>query len=556
MSLPALLKQQSKAIQQVLEANRELTLRLTDCKPQRWEQDLAPSPVEKPFPTEDDETMSGFAGPVSQSKLMFGFDATTSCWPFRMTRGLVPFGSRSSSLQRELEARYRNAESYALSDARSLHEQVQDAVMDLEYNVEDLYSSRGPWQAIARSNVFKNVTLLVVAFSVVWLGVETDITKAKGAGYASLDIVDNLLCAYFVVELLTRFLAFRRCRDAFKDSWFLFDLAILIVMVSETWAAVVVIAIIKRSNGADITSSTSGLTVFRALRLLRLVSFARVVHLLNYFPELVILVRCMRMCLRAVWCLFCLLIGLSYIFAVFFTQILPTSKFTPSCFETVSTSMNCLLLGTAFPQQRDLLNSLLSVNFGYYLLLLVYFFIGTLTLMTMLIGIVSEVVSVCADTERERLVAIQLKAILRKLFIGHSRNPEDYTISKDDFMAMLQCDRSIELLHTIGIDVIALANYSELPFRRIDHLSFHQFVQMVIQFRSAHATAKASDLIDVRHFISQETDHLRSKLKAVTPQVETSSKQTQATSPRFPDVSSVASKKRETIAKQRGTVLL
>ena len=77
------------------------------------------------------------------------------------------------------------------------------------------------------------MTLDVISFIAIWIGVDTDHNDAKDLSSARLVfvLVENFSCFYFTWEVLTRFLAFGKKRNCIKDGWFNFG----IFMVTETW---------------------------------------------------------------------------------------------------------------------------------------------------------------------------------------------------------------------------------------------------------------------------------------------------------------------------------
>lgn len=48
-------------------------------------------------------------------------------------------------------------------------------------------------------------------------------------------VCEQLFCLYFFLELCIRFCAFERKCNSLKDSWFVFDLVLVVLMVAETW---------------------------------------------------------------------------------------------------------------------------------------------------------------------------------------------------------------------------------------------------------------------------------------------------------------------------------
>merc|ERR1719343_725893 len=91
--------------------------------------------------------------------------------------------------------------------------------------------------AFAASRQFECVTLSVICANAIWLGTDTDLNKAKTLKDTHMGwrIGENIFCVYFTFEILVRFAAFREKILCIRDRWFVFDSALVILMVVETW---------------------------------------------------------------------------------------------------------------------------------------------------------------------------------------------------------------------------------------------------------------------------------------------------------------------------------
>jgi len=120
-------------------------------------------------------------------------------------------------------------------DAAQMKEKVKEAVMRPEYNVANFYKTKGIWQKIARTDFFDNLTLTIIAANAVWIAVDTDHNDSETLAEAHpfFQIGENAFCVYFAGELFIRFMAFKRKIDCMKDAWFVFDSALVFMMVME-----------------------------------------------------------------------------------------------------------------------------------------------------------------------------------------------------------------------------------------------------------------------------------------------------------------------------------
>merc|ERR1719197_1008841 len=82
---------------------------------------------------------------------------------------------------------------------------------------------------------------------------------------------------FFTVEVLIRFLAFKNKRDMVKDAWCVFDTALVVIMVFETWFLNLFIAITASSGKQD--RDMGNASILRLARLLRLTRMARMARL-------------------------------------------------------------------------------------------------------------------------------------------------------------------------------------------------------------------------------------------------------------------------------------
>merc|ERR1712125_309650 len=115
-------------------------------------------------------------------------------------------------------------------DGQQLKDSIRTAMLKQQYQVEDLYWEHGWMQSIARHHLLEKATLSVVVLNAIWIAVDTDNNKSSSL-YDSKPVfivAENVFCVYFSVELLIRFVAFRRKLDCFMDRWFVFDLFLVV----------------------------------------------------------------------------------------------------------------------------------------------------------------------------------------------------------------------------------------------------------------------------------------------------------------------------------------
>lgn len=395
-------------------------------------------------------------------------------------------------------------------DADVIKKFVETTLGTSEYNVEDLYEETGFPQAVARNSFFKNATLVVIFLNTVWIAIDTDYNDADiiTEADAIFQIMENFFCAFFTFEITVRFLAFRRKCDAFQDGWFVFDSFLVLLMVWETWVVPILFSMMKHGSGHNPLQNSS---IFRALRLFRLFRASRVLRLLRSFPELMILIQAMLAAMRSVFGTLSLLLLITYIFAILFTQLLHGTPEAKGCFETVPGSMNCLMMLGVFPDQQSRFESLLDGSWVYYMTLLVYVSIAVLTVMNLLIGILCEVVGEVARVEKESMTVGDLKHKLLEVMTMIDSDGNNL-VSAAEFEKLLTNEQACAILNDFGVDIYGLVDHSDFIFDEHSSLDFSDFVETVLKFRVDN-TATVKDVVHIRKTISREILQLEKRLK-------------------------------------------
>merc|ERR1712232_60782 len=99
---------------------------------------------------------------------------------------------------------------------------------------------------------------------------------------------------------------------ALSDLWFLFDAALVFLMIIETWVMMVVTAIAAGGSGVGINVSI--------LRLLRLIRLSRLSRVIRAVPEVSFMVKGVLQASRSVACTMGLLLGILYVFGIALKQ--------------------------------------------------------------------------------------------------------------------------------------------------------------------------------------------------------------------------------------------
>jgi len=391
---------------------------------------------------------------------------------------------------------------------------IKDMLKGKEYAVEDLYSTTGPAQALARNSNFQMFMFAVICSNAIWIGIGTDYNKADVLSDAPwwIQVGENIFCTIFAFEVMVRFLAFERKRDAWKDGWFCFDFSLVLLMVWETWVEVAIVAMIgKNSIDEGNTSTAMILRIFRVSRLTRISRLGRISRFLREVPELAILSKAMIYALRSVGATLLLLVVSIYVFAIFFVQMFSGTGFLDGEFETVLIGMHTLLVQGILADQADLINGMLDVSFWYYVVILMYMLVAALTVANMLIGVICDLIGKVSDEKREDLFREKMEttmgAVLKRLDVDGTR-----TISKTEFNQMVSNEDAALLLDEARVDIASLVGYADLIFEEKEELGMQEFMEVIMGFRDEDHSMK--DQLEMKSFLKKQLLDFENRMKA------------------------------------------
>uniref|UniRef100_A0A7S2VL55 EF-hand domain-containing protein n=1 Tax=Zooxanthella nutricula TaxID=1333877 RepID=A0A7S2VL55_9DINO len=401
-----------------------------------------------------------------------------------------------------------------------MKEKIRQSAAKEEYDVANFYHTTGVWQAIARHSHFEKLTLGVIAFNALWISIDTDLNFADLLIEANpeFQIAEHAFCIYFCFEWYVRFKSFKVKRNGLKDGWFVFDSCLVGMMFGETW---VMNAVMILAGGAS-AGGLGDASILRMARLLRLSRMARMARLFRAMPELLILIKGMVAAMRSVIFTLSLLAIVMYVFGIAFTQLVGDSVKDPegnALFATVHQSMHTLLLdGTLMDGTGTVVQVLAEQSPVYVIMFYLFILLAALTVMNMLIGVLCEVVSAVAATEKETLMVAFVKGKVKQVMEeGGLDSDGDGTISKEEFSKILEYPDACRALEEVGVDVYNLVDNVDFIFggeESMDgemqerQLSFGDFMDLVLTLRGSN-TATVKDIVDLRKFINVSHQRLR-----------------------------------------------
>lgn len=398
---------------------------------------------------------------------------------------------------------------------------------DEEHEHKDAYHN-GCCGNLARSITFYAFSVLMVLFNVCWLGYEANYNEATSLYKAKLRyiIMENVFCAFFSIELLIRFCAYRRKCDSLKDYWFDFDLCLVILAVGECY----VLPLFLWMFTVD-PAGRGGWAIFRFCRLMKVARLGRAARLIRHFPQMMILARGIFEALRAVLYTTVLLAGLLYVFGIIFkTQVAGTNETLTSLFPTVQGTMWLLLLeGILLDGPKDTLNTLREESVILTTTFLVFTVFSAFLVMNMLIGIVCNVVDHVSSSEEELAKDGFLRNTLLELLDCYDKDG-DQMLTRTEFEFLMQNPEMNLILDQLGVDQSDLLSLKEVMFDDSDNnwklqkdiavenwgtgtesvvrykeLSFQEFISLVFRLRGVNAV-KVGDLVELREFVKQRLD--------------------------------------------------
>eukprot|EP00927_Polykrikos_kofoidii_P019652 TRINITY_DN19214_c0_g6_i1.p1 TRINITY_DN19214_c0_g6~~TRINITY_DN19214_c0_g6_i1.p1 ORF type:complete len:782 (-),score=142.61 TRINITY_DN19214_c0_g6_i1:121-2466(-) len=408
-------------------------------------------------------------------------------------------------------------------DPVAMKEKVRQNLSKPKYCVSDLYKDKGIWQAIARDANFERLTLVVIAFNAMWIAVDTDFNTAQSGfllnAHWVFQLAENGFCTFFTFEFVVRLMSFRRVTDGFTDVWFAFDASMVVMMVSETWIFTTFVLLVEKGGRRQIPL-TSWL---RAAKMMRMCRMCRMARLLRVFPELMIMIKGLLAASRSVFFTLVLLTGLLFVFAIAFTQITDDTKLGSVYFSNVAASMFFLLVHGTLLLSTDLKALEIQAEGGPLVLLffITFILIAAVLLMNMLIGVLCQLVSAVAATEKEELLVSYVQSKLEKVMAIIDEDGGG-TISRDEFMLILENLEAMEALHDVGVDVVGLVDFADFIFgddSEVEEsipeveLTMPEFMEVILQLRGSN-NATVKDIVDLRKFITNSLQQTAKQIES------------------------------------------
>jgi len=274
------------------------------------------------------------------------------------------------------------------------------------------------------------------------------------------------------------------------------DTVLMALMVVDIWVLTVIYELGILKGGSSSTQ------YFQLARLVRLARMARMAKVMRALPELMVLIKGMRVACRSVFFTLVLLMIIIYAFAIFFVELAKGTPLERHYFGSMPSAMGKLLVAGAMPDLFDQMDDMYAVHGVFALVFLIFILLSSLTVMNMLVGVLCETVSVVSAVEKEQMDAGFIHGTLTTLL--RSNGVEDTScIRKVDFVRLLDEPEAARALQGIGVDVVGLVDYTYMLFDGAEAISFTEFMELLLQLRGGNR-ATVKDIVEMRKFLCDE----------------------------------------------------
>eukprot|EP00930_Biecheleria_cincta_P042503 TRINITY_DN29250_c0_g1_i1.p1 TRINITY_DN29250_c0_g1~~TRINITY_DN29250_c0_g1_i1.p1 ORF type:complete len:850 (-),score=138.34 TRINITY_DN29250_c0_g1_i1:42-2537(-) len=396
---------------------------------------------------------------------------------------------------------------------------LHDNIDKPEYDVATYYKADSCLASIASSSMFFTVTMIAVMLNTLWLSIDSDYNNAATLDSSDVlfQVVEHLFCVFFTLELLIRLGAFNRKRDCLRDSWFCFDLVLVLIMILEIWLLPLVLFATGESSENTIKS-------FTALRLMRLLRLTRIARLLRALPEMLTLLKGITMAFRGVATTVCLLGILTFVFAIIFKKqsqvVQEDGELSTVYFSSVYQSMITLLFVATLLDGPAELYRKVDADLGRAMavVFLIFIFFSAFTILNMLIGVVCQVITEVSEAEKEETQIAYLKAHLMDILECYDVY-NDHTIGRNEFELLNANLEMREAMAKFGTDHEDLAVLADILFSKSQNgrLSFRTVLNLILRLKGGN-TAQVTDVVDLRDYMRQRSDALEQTLCKLTGQ--------------------------------------
>jgi hypothetical protein len=307
------------------------------------------------------------------------------------------------------------------------------------------------------------------------------------------------------------------------DAWFLFDAALVTMMIFETWFISAFTLLLSSGDKGPSNPVFSQGAILRLLRLLRLTRMTRMLKMLRFMPELMVFIQGLRDAMRSMFCAFVLLVLVLYFASVALAQL---GENYPGMHglvgSTVPEILWFLLISTILPGMWDTVDAVGDASWHLSLVFVTFMMIAGLVVLNMLVGVLVEVVANVMNKESDRLAVGLVASKMQELFLDTGVVDHVDGIDKDEFDMILLDPSAAAILEEVGVDVVSLVDFADEIFSDCTSITFDRYVEIVMEFRDSKKTC-VKDLHYLRKFMSKELfNKIKESLEEATEDLKAS----------------------------------
>jgi len=367
---------------------------------------------------------------------------------------------------------------------------------------------------VATTNTFKTITFAMILLNVWWIALDTDFNDApiQSEVWWPFHVIENVFLVFFCVEIFLRLLTYETTALALRDPWFAFDLALVLMMIWGAWLCSILTYIMGMAGFGGGDGMVHHAAVFRALRILRLFRLARVARILKAMPEVMVLGNGIVVATRSAFTTLCVLALIVAVFAIFFTVMLSGTPVGLGCFDNVPEAMNYLFVNGIFGNQVGLINQVSKAHWTFKVAILIYIFLAYFTVLNMLVGVMVDVIAKVSKKNQEDALRDEVKRKLMDSVFAATDSDGDNMVSKQEFLAIAHNPAVDAVFKDIDVDLQALVEVADEVYGSRDELSYTEFLQVVLRFRSDHQ-ATVRDVVLLRRSLVAEMRRMEVRLE-------------------------------------------
>jgi len=166
----------------------------------------------------------------------------------------------------------------------------------------------------------------------------------------------------------------------------------------------------------------------------------------------------------------------------------PDSEVSRIYFPDVLTAMSTLLLDGILADWAPLIHAM-GINPLWWIILLIFVLLASVTIMYMLVGVLVEVVGVIAAAEKEGMTVSFVATKLREKMIQMSHNPEGI-ISKMAIQDILVEPDVVQMLMAVNVDLVVLMDSLDMLYEDLGKqggvMTFEKMVDLVLNGRGGN----------------------------------------------------------------------